>query len=916
MISSSLLRLLLGDNIEDQSQALASYSLIRTSCKVALFYNALLYAHATACCIYKDCTLSGLQPAGYYMNIKRAWPDADYADGRAAADNVVNSAISFMLKGAKSMGDPWFGPNVKEILQKLRDAYELYQTPTHRNMDDFDFDQFCILLAALPLLQSTKFDFASKRFVFDDSVLNDFTLECEPFVYFLQKDNTISKTMSSNIMIFVEAVKGERNNQLQICLADTKNGIDCKPAIRRIRRQVPNNESLILLCKKMEIDVQWYDIEQSWCKLAFIARLTELSSRVLLKAFDVEIEFKQKNISITEAFYRLFENTDLEKDARKYKHIRGYQLQNVFYGLFIRCGIFNTMYALLSDAVPQDDTNNAMYPNLYPSYMDFLRHESTDQGEQCDRYDAECNKQIQIRLAKLARIVSKRSTQYDTRKRSIEAEWHAYCILKIVGIQADNLFTDEELMLSIDDYFKMIKNPSTSLAADVGNVLGMLNDFYGALLVSAQPTESNTLSSSGDLVYDENRYVQALRQLHQQQHEETLADRFDRFVDIVKRSGKSDAIDKPADYFANQVVERLLGRQRICDPDIIANYKTEILQLMEGEHDYVPPKQMSKRFIFVSYAHEDKEKVDEYVRYWRERNIRVWIDSTDVRLGDRWIQRVIAALYNNPECAGMVLFASRNIVPKATIAKEVKLAANMIKPPKEKGDFIPIPEKERKPQYPIITINLESNLLETYLDPSMKCTGPNYSTAIKEALSESDDNVFAEANEKERIANRLLELVFASDKKEMVEDYKYNDLEAAIAKFYLYLKYGEDEIFDCFNNISHEDLAVELEKMRVSIRDYLPKSEYPAKCVYPMIVSVKESAIKRDNVAIVCYEMVTGKGEKNSETRYILSDNRLVSDDYYCIPNYRSMAGDGSWMVNPLLINHRAFAGLDDAEVK
>ena len=891
LLSPSLLTLLLGEDKREQSIALATYSLITTGCKFVLFYNALLYAHAMGTCVANDCTLSKLQPAAYYRSIKRAWPDSDDRDGPTGA-TVVKNAVSFLLKAAENMPWPWFAPHARGILTTFRDAYNLYVMPTHRSMDDFDIEQFYQLLGAMPLLQSTQFDFDAKCFVFANGDTT-FTVDCEPFVYFLQQDNTISpKAVSPNIMVFVEALKGERNNELLIRLVDVQKSVDCQPIIRRVRRVVPNNENLILLCKKMEIDVQWYDIAESWCKLAFLERLTDISCRVLQQAWSVTTDYRRNTYSITKAFQSLFVGTELEGETQALQHIRANGLQNIFYGLFIRCGIFNTMYAMFYDPYNTAQLGSERV-DLYARYMDLLCLESTDKGAKCKQYADECSKQIGIRLQKLARIVSPSSTQYDNRKRSIEAEWHAYCVLKIVGINADNLFTDEELMLSIDDYFKMIKNPSTTLAADVGNMLGMLNDFYGALL-------------DNDEVFNPRKYEQSLHKMRTQHQNMNLSERFDCFIDLVGRSGRPDTRE-------HHIVDKLLGRNRICDVDVISDFKNDILGLLGNDYDFVPPKQMSKRFIFVSYSHEDIDRVMPYVEAWRAQKINVWCDDVEVRLGDRWKNRVIQALYN-PDCAAMVLFASKHIVHSTAVATEVQLAADMMRP--GKTDFEDVPESDRHPLCPILVINLEERkTLFNYLDPTKEYNAITFSKKYLDAFA--TDTVFAEADEKEKVEQMLCAAVEAKDPDELVEDTVYNKLEKTVALFYLYLKFGEEEIFNCINDIKEEDVAAELENMRVSIKRYLPDSEYPAKCIYPLIASVKESAIKRDNVTIVCYEIVTGKGEKNSETRYILSDNQWESDDYYCIPNYRSMGRDGSWMVNPLLVSHRLFGTVEpDAEGK
>ena len=75
-----------------------------------------------------------------------------------------------------------------------------------------------------------------------------------------------------------------------------------------------------------------------------------------------------------------------------------------------------------------------------------------------------------------------------------------------------------------------------------------------------------------------------------------------------------------------------------------------------------------------------------------------------------------------------------------------------------------------------------------------------------------------------------------------------------------------------------------------------------SKCVYPLIASVKEKQIRRDNIALLGYELSAGKKYASSDTKYILTSRKLKADDYYCIPKSRFVGDNCQWMVEPLLI--------------
>ena len=76
-----------------------------------------------------------------------------------------------------------------------------------------------------------------------------------------------------------------------------------------------------------------------------------------------------------------------------------------------------------------------------------------------------------------------------------------------------------------------------------------------------------------------------------------------------------------------------------------------------------------------------------------------------------------------------------------------------------------------------------------------------------------------------------------------------------------------------------------------------------------MLASVRETRIKRDNITVIGYEIIRGKGRANKPSNYILSSKKLAVDEYYCLPNYKTVGENCSWMVEPLLISYDKFMG-------
>ena len=118
-----------------------------------------------------------------------------------------------------------------------------------------------------------------------------------------------------------------------------------------------------------------------------------------------------------------------------------------------------------------------------------------------------------------------------------------------------------------------------------------------------------------------------------------------------------------------------------------------------------------------------------------------------------------------------------------------------------------------------------------------------------------------------------------------------------IANFLAFLKYG--------NNYEWQELD--------AIDEYFNKDKGDTSyCVFPMVASVRETRIKRDNITVIGHEIIRGKGRANRGANYILSSKKLSVEEYYCVPNYKTVGENCSWMVEPLLISHEKFVHKDE----
>jgi hypothetical protein len=136
-------------------------------------------------------------------------------------------------------------------------------------------------------------------------------------------------------------------------------------------------------------------------------------------------------------------------------------------------------------------------------------------------------------------------------------------------------------------------------------------------------------------------------------------------------------------------------------------------------------------------------------------------------------------------------------------------------------------------------------------------------------------------------------LTFHEDPVSTMRDSVYTDLELQVAKFYTFLKYGDD----C------DWAAKNIDEYFHGYSDASPSLSH---CIYPIVASMKETKIHRDNITMVGYEMVNGRADSGERTNYILTTRPLTSpDDYYCIPHEARVGDDCSWMADPLLISYK-----------
>ena len=651
--------------------------------------------------------------------------------------------------------------------------------------------------------------------------------------------------------LFTSAQQGERNHWPIVCLWRLNSGE------RRQIRLDATNESMRQICRAVGISTQWYSVEDCWCDLAYLKRVIDATYWVLMKYFGVnQLQRQDLYPRIKELFREtdLYDKLDEITDADGKVMSTRESIEAFFYEMFITFGIFKSLHGLF-----MDPWEHPYSEKLFSLYVQYFRAEGMLTAEKETALYAQKTASIQEHVDKLKRISPKNSPNYRTRKREIIAEWTAFAALQAAGFDSGSkLFADRERMLSIDDYYHMVRNPNTTLEGDLSEVLWLLDSIYGPLVDSETP-------DGAEYQFEETAYRAAMLAEGQALQGADIETLFDRFLDITKRSRNHPAIEK------------VLGRNDICDADTVDSYRREILRCLreqpEDQHVEVPSR---KRF-FISYCSDDAETVLRLCAQLEERHYHVVLDEQRFEVGSNWKERAKEEI-SSPDCVGVIVFAGPRIAYSEAVEFELGHA-------RRKGKKI-----------------LPVNLLPTreiyeYLDniDHQENADQHYADSMKKHFSKH--TVYATPGDfLQKLTPELDRLLEGGDERigDLVRQGPYSELEVQVINFYALLKYGfgrNDASFEHKPGDRVDEHFSEETEKRTSV----------TRCVYPLIVSVRETKIKRDNIALIGYEIIKSNTSSTDTNQYILSSRRLDTDDYYCIPNYRLTGTNGLWMVEPFL---------------
>lgn len=869
LVDESLLRIVFGaeqydGEWEDANDVMHPYDLPGTAYNVCLFYFALIQGCYIGQALQLTCKLQELAASP-----KVIAPIADmWKENRSCDFSYADTLFSYLLGCADFCQEDILPASAKPYIAKVRDTYKKYKSTSsvHSNLLSEEF--FIGLLQNLPLLRNTRFDSQQMR-LHMQLENQEIAVKCSPFLSFLSfEDNELGTPVdyvTKNCFILLSVSKGDKNDELYFDTIEL-NGYNT-PRKVRVWRNVINNENLVLICQAVDITTKWYPVEDYWCDYTFLTNLIDVAEDVLLKHFlsskyiDKEI---QAQLDITPKFLEIFEDTEMFSSMPSGNRITVKDLKGVLRDLLLSEGLFKTIRSILynpGSSTHDRNSNKLLFDKFSEGFVQF----GMISPAQRDEYKSQCAAKIQDSLQRLAHIVTVESGAYQKRSLEIRAEWETFYLLQMAGIKNEKLFADVEKILSIDDFYDMLANPGSTIEQDLQQVLYLLNCFYGALLKNSLP-------------FNEKKYYKDLAKLCESYAPDnnTLESMFDTFSQIVQKCSKSD------------VIEKLLGRRmQWQDVDKLLNFhKKDILDKLNSGLSLNENPACGNHTVFISYAHEDKSTVKACVERWRDRGIRMFFDETDIHCGDNW--RAIAdSAMDNDNCKMVVVFMSKNAATSAAVKHELE-HAQMIASRK-------FPLSAQKAECFIVPINLEADSIDSYLKvfehnivtPRISQDESDCAKAIREILSAQ--KVFIDFRRQDTAViddtiQKQYELLIDSEGR-VIAPFEYSDVALAVANFYYFLKYGAPDIVgstsidSCFNDDSRS----------------------LSKCIFPIVASLKETRIKRDNIALVGYEMIKGKGRKKMNLRYILSTKKYLADEYYCIPHYRSDES-GLWMVEPLLI--------------
>ena len=849
--SPSFSAIFLGDPDDFEAPVLQTLSLPKLMYDISMFYAMLIQARLAKRAIEESKQIYDLCGDGTGRFLRYLWHYGSSDVSKLHLDGTGLTLFSFLNDCVREGIDPSaFGPNAPAVLRGVADHYSRFtQMGSVWNIKEYKV-RFLELLEAFPLLAIVEIDKDQSRVRFDDG---DW-INASPFIFF-NEDRTF-------FMITVN--KGEQNHQLRIRVHEFNN-LDEDPNEKYVTVVVRNNEYLTMLCEAYGLETVWYSQEEYLGNCTFVVRLSEILAEALQEDIKNQVGMQPDIIPYVRRYFQRSPILDTIDSLAKPINGNGtsgdnnYALQNLLMGLIITNGALVTTHDLIyvgdymtdNTCVPTidedyDEQFNMSADRLFNLVVDIITRKGYAKLDVEHRVN-QCRREIDLHLRQLEGIVPENTLAYRIRADHILAEQMSSCILQLIGVEKDNLFANQEVMLSINDYFDMVNNRNADLAQSIHNIVSFLIRFYSK--IAGHYTEMPLGISPHEML-----------------------EIFRGYCEKVQGSPK---------------ISEAIGRD-ICDLKILDSYIDNFKRIKSWNGDGVGF--ISKDYFMISYSHEDSEFVKKEVMHLRSRGYNIHIDEDRFRAGDNWRSRFVKEL-QDPDCVGMLAFLSKRSVAKDTIRFEMEAAARI-------ADEHNLDEDEAYRF--VVPVNMEMESIGAWMNDLLYSKDSGLSRAEWDNVSACRDKIDSSKifiNRHDPTCSDQLEEAVSSrvEKGRVNVDFNtMNEAELAVNSFFAFLKTGE---FYWFRRKDGQNELTRL--MRSNDADMVH-------CIYPMLVSVKETRIKRDSITILGYEVITGKtqgGIDKSASRVMLSSSSIKADDYYCIPNVRSSGECGQWMANPLLVS-------------
>lgn len=864
-------------NAYNRRIVLMSDMLPKTAHEVCLFYSALVQAYVIGVAQKKGVEVKELKEYGGVADaISKLW-----TEGKSIGDD--ERIFSFITLCASIGSEELVRDEISNIIGGLRDAYLKINSRSVMKASPVSFAKFKELLAALPLLSQTEFDAKSGNLIIDTG---KHRVECKyaPYFAFYEfnpelDDDCLSRKVTENCYLLTTVTKGERDGELHFYYTKI-NSADKNGRRSRETGKIYDDENLIMICRSLGIKIQWLE-DTYWCDFAFIKKLADITDSSLLKALDLDTP-QRATSDVSKQLKGMFKGTSLEGVVPENKTFYPSQVKMFIYELFITQGIFKTVYCLMHAGEGSDSAQSS--EKMFKIMMKSFVKSGIISEQDCEERLAICKEKIEGHILKLKKIVQMNSMAFILRANEIKAEQRTICLLYTAGIRNNKIVADAEEILSIDDFYDMFTNPATSMEEDLSSLLSLLCSFYGALLKNR-------------VDFNAEKYYKDVAQLKKEYlPEKGVEYLFNAFHSIVERSS------------GNEVIAKLIGRECICDLTKLTGFKKKILELREENQELFNRSSNPNSIIesgdkpgmFISYCRDDNKepdcKITRFAEYYKERGINVFFDTSSIDSSDGWMERVHSAI-TDKNTVMVVMFVSKSSVLRESVEYELLTAH------KEALNRFPGDSKEDKDRrnHFILAVDLENENIADFVDEMW--TDSAYDETQKLRITKYHNIIapktYRRIHEKEKIMENLLnnvkEFKEASGELAVSNELVQNEpVRLQIKNFFCFLKYGknyewqESESVDEYFNAENVDISY---------------------CIFPMLASVRETRIKRDNITVIGYEIIRGKGRANKPSNYILSSKKLAVEEYYCLPNYKTVGENCSWMVEPLLISYDKFMG-------